>query len=277
MSLSTIQIGHLSASKLILGSNPFSGYSHQSRERDLEMMHYYTTARIKETMHQAENLGINTLLGRADRYIARVMLEYWDEGGKMQWFAQTCSEYVTLSRSIAEAIDGGAAACYLHGGQMDHFLAQNKLEDIPAAIAQIRDAGLPAGVAGHTPRVFEWAEENLDLDFFVCSYYNPMRRDEDPEHVYSHAYGVEETFIPGDRDAMVRTIQRLSKPVIHYKVLAAGRDEPRQAFAFVAQHLRPQDGVCVGVYTKDRPDMLEEDLRLLEDSLRNRQESEYLS
>lgn len=265
MPLSTVQIGHLSVSKLILGSNPFSGYSHQSRERDLEMVHYYTTARIKETVRQAESLGINTFLGRADRHIMRMLLEYRDEGGKIQWFAQTCSEYVTLSRSIAEAIDGGAAACYLHGGQMDHFLAQDKLDNVPLAIAQIRDAGLPAGIAGHTPRVFEWAEENLDLDFYVCSYYNPMRRDEDPEH----AYGVEETFIPEDRDAMVRTIQRLSKPVIHYKVLAAGREEPQQAFAFMARHLRPQDGVCVGVYTKDKPDMLEENLRLLEDSLRS--------
>jgi len=265
MSLSTIQIGHLTVSKLILGSNPFSGYSHQSRERDLEMMHYYTTARIKQTMSQAESLGINALLGRADRYIARVLLEYWGEGGEIQWFAQTCSEYITLSRSIAEAIGGGAAACYLHGGQMDHFLAQGKLKDVPAAIAQIRDAGLPAGVAGHTPRVFEWAEENLDVDFYVCSYYNPMRRDENPEH----AYGLEETFILEDRDAMVRTIGHLSKPVIHYKVLAAGREDPQQAFAFVAQHLRPQDGVCVGVYTKDKPDMLAEDLQLLEDSLRS--------
>lgn len=263
MSLSTIQIGHLSVSRLILGSNPFSGYSHQSRERDLEMMRYYTTARIKETLRQAENLGINALLGRADRHIMRALFEYWDEGGKIQWLAQTCSEYVTLSRSIAEAISGGAAACYLHGGQMDYLLAQGQLKDIPAAIAQIRDARLPAGVAGHTPCVFEWAEENLDVDFYVCSYYNPMRRDENPEH----AYGVEETFIPKDRDAMVRTIEHLSKPVIHYKVLAAGREAPRQAFAFVAQHLRPQDAVCVGVYTKDKPDMLEEDLRLLEDSL----------
>ena len=37
---------------------------------------------------------------------------------------------------------------------------------------------------------------------------------------------------------------------------------------FVAEHLRPQDVVCVGVYTKDDPNMLEENLCLLQQSLR---------
>jgi len=33
---------------------------------------------------------------------------------------------------------------------------------------------------------------------------------------------------------------------------------------------RPQDAVCVGIYTKDKPRMIEEDLQLLEESLRER-------
>lgn len=52
-----------------------------------------------------------------------------------------------------------------------------------------------------------------------------------------------------------------------YKVLAAGRNDPKEAFAFVAQHLRPQDAVCVGICTKDNPKMLEEDLQLLQNCL----------
>jgi len=63
---------------------------------------------------------------------------------------------------------------------------------------------------------------------------------------------------------MVRLIQGLSKPVIHYKVMAGGRNDPKEAFAFVANHLRAEDAVCVGIYTRDHPRMLEEDLELLE-------------
>ena len=75
------QIGVLQVSRLILGGNPFSGFSHQTPERDAEMQSYYTTDRIKATLHQAEALGINTFVGRADRHISRVLKEYWDQGG----------------------------------------------------------------------------------------------------------------------------------------------------------------------------------------------------
>ena len=43
----TVQLGGLTASRFILGSNPFSGFSHQGPARDAEMMHYYTLDRLK--------------------------------------------------------------------------------------------------------------------------------------------------------------------------------------------------------------------------------------
>ncbi len=264
MSLDKVKIGDVSVSKLIVGGNPFSGFSHQTPQRDREMRQYYTTARIKATWRQAEALGINTFLGRADRHIQRTLLEYWDEGGTIQWFAQTCPEYKALGRNIAEAINVGAKGCYVHGGQMDFLFAQNQLDIVPDAIAQIRDAGLAAGIAAHNPQVHLWAEEHLDVDFYMGSYYNPSRRDEHAEHIA----GAREIFAAEDRAAMVDVIQGLSKPVIHYKIMAAGRNDPQAAFAFVAAHLRPQDAVCIGVYTKDHPNMLAEDWQLLEDSLK---------
>jgi len=194
----------------------------------------------------------------------RVLLEYWDEGGTIQWFAQTCPELGSIEQGVRNAIRGGARACYVHGGVMDHLYAQGRLDEVPPALAQIRDAGMPAGIAGHNPKVFEWADEHLDVDFYMCCYYNPSTRDENPEHVP----GAREWFKDEDRVEMTRVIRVLSKPAIHYKVLAAGRNDPREAFAFVAAHLRPQDAVAVGIYTGDKPDMLEEDVRLFEESFR---------
>jgi hypothetical protein len=262
VSIASVQIGGLTVSRMILGGNPFSGFSHQSAEKDREMRRYYTTARIKETLRQAEELGINTFLGRADHHIQRLLFEYWDEGGAIQWFAQTCPEYGSIDNNIGEAADAGASACYLHGGWMDFVFAQDRLDEVPGAIARIRDAGLPAGIAAHRPEVLAWAEEHLDVDFYMCSYYNPSPRDERPEgNRQVERYGAE------DRAAMVAAIRHLGKPAIHYKVLAAGRNDPQHAFAFVAQHLRPQDAVCIGVYTEYNPHMLWEDLELLERSI----------
>ena len=262
MAIGTIRIGPLSVSRLILGGNPFSGVSHRGGDKNLEMRHYYTAARIKESLRQAEELEINTFIGRADAHIVRLLLEYWDEGGTLQWIAQTCPEFDS-ERGIANAVNGGAKACYLHGGMMDFLVANKKLTELPAVIAAIRKAGIPAGIAGHNPKVFTWAEENLDVDFYMCSYYNAAHRDKQAEL----ASGQPEWFKDEDRDVMVRVIKDLRKPVIHYKVMAAGRNDPQEALAFVACHLRSQDAVCVGVYTKDDPQMLAEDLQLLEKNL----------
>ena len=263
--MQTVQLGSVTVSRLILGGNPFSGFSHQNPRTDREMVRWFTTARIKETMHQAEALGINTFLGRADRHIRRTLLEYWDEGGTLQWFTQTAPEFSSLAANVAQAIDTGASAVYLHGGQMDYLYAQQQFDVVEAFVQQVKAAGLPVGVAGHNPAVHAWANEHLELDFHMCSYYNPTPRDKRAEHVP----GATEVFETADRDAMVATIQTLRAPAIHYKIFAAGRTDPREAFAYVARHLRPQDAVCIGVYTKDKPDMLAEDARLFKEALKN--------
>lgn len=264
MPLDQIQLGNVPVSRVIIGGNPFSGFSHQTDTKNREMCRYFTTQRIKDTLREAESLGVNTHLGRADHHIMRVLLEYWDEGGSIQWIAQTCPEVGDIARGIQNALHGGAKACFIHGGLMDFRFAQKQLEDIPDGIARIRDAGLPAGIAGHNPDVFEWAEDYLDVDFYMCSYYNAANRDKGAEL----KSGMAEWFCPEDRQRMAELIQGLSKPVIHYKVMAAGRNDPREALTFVARHLRPQDAVCIGIYPHDKPNMLEEDIALLEECLR---------
>jgi hypothetical protein len=194
----------------------------------------------------------------------RILMEYWDQGGKLQWFAQTCPELGDATRGIQNGITGGAKAAFIHGGQMDFMLANDQLDRLPGYIKKIKDAGLAAGVAGHNVRVFEKCEAmELDLDFYMTCYYNPTDRSNSAEH----PTGAEEKFRDEDRDAMVAMIKNLSKPAIHYKVLAAGRNDPAEAFSFVARHLRPRDAVCVGIYTGDNPAMLAEDLALLEKNL----------
>ena len=41
----------------------------------------------------------------------------------------------------------------------------------------------------------------------------------------------------------------------------------QEAMEFAARHLRPEDAVCIGIYPKEHPDGLEEDIRLLEEEL----------
>ena len=255
-----VSLGKLKVSRFILGSNPFSGFSHQGEARDREMMKFYTSARIKETLRQAESLGINSVIGRADKHMIRILMEYWDEGGKIQWLAQTCPGVGPTDTVLWEAIEGGCSACHVHGGTMDFLVAQGKADEAIRAVADLQKKGLPAGVAGHQTRVFEWAEKNLAVDYYMCSYYNPSNREKRPEHIH----GAEETYLEEDRADMIKMISTLSKPAIHYKVLAAGRNKPDDAFRVVAGAMRPQDMVCVGVSLGDDSRQLENDVMLFQ-------------
>ncbi len=257
------QFKHLTVSRFIIGSNPFSGFSHQSIEQDWVMRHYFTTTKIIETLHEAESLGVNTLIARTDFHVMRMLMEYRDQGGTLQWFAQTCPEVGSHETCIQRAADYGAKACHIHGGVMDNLFAQGKLDEIPPALDMIHEHGMLAGIAAHNYRVIEWAEEHLDIDYFMCCYYNPSPRDQKADHVA----GVTEYYLEEDRQAMTDLIQKLSRPVIHYKIMAAGRNDPQAAFSFAASKMRPNDAVCVGIYQKDNPNILKQDVRLLEESL----------
>jgi len=259
MGIPTVDLGSLTVSKMILGGNPFSGFSHQGSARDVEMREYYTPERIVAAMRRAERLGVTTAICRADEHIRGVLARHWADGGSLQWIAQTCPEQGNEPPRVDEAVEAGAKAVFIHGGTMDYLLANDRLEVLPGAIDQVRRAGLPVGVAGHDPALFGWAERNLEVDFYMCSYYNPTSRAENA----SHDSDAEERFCDDDRAAMVEVIATLSKPAIHYKVMAAGRKDPAEALGFVAEHLRDQDAVCIGYYLKDHPDAIGENLRAL--------------
>lgn len=263
MTLSNLLFADNGFSKFILGGNPFSGVSHQSSSTDREMKSYFTTSRIKSLLHEATTLGVNALCARADNHIIRLLQEYWNEGGSIRWIAQTCPEFNSIATGVVNALAGGASAIYIHGGQMEYALANGKEQDIFAAVEQIHAAGLPAGIAGHVPQTHQWADKHLSHDFHMCSYYHPTLR----ESTAGHVADAEENFAVDDRTAMVATIAQLRRPAIHYKILAAGRNTPIEAFAYCLQHLRNDDAVCVGVYPKNNPNMLREDINFLQQNL----------
>ena len=262
----SVMLGTVPVSRFILGGNPFSGFSHWNVERDNEMVDWYTMERVKETYRLAEQAGVTAHLGRADNFVMRALREHWNEGGTLAWVAQQCPGVGTLMHGVNNAIHGKAKCCFLHGGEMDHRVATGQTADIPDAIKAIKDAGMPAGVAGHHVRTIQWAVDHLDLDFYMTCYYNPSDRSRQAARNYDD----EEQYLEEDRDAMCALIQQLPAPAIHYKILAAARNDPREAFDRVAEAYRPGDAVCVGVFTQQNRNQIQDDVNLLEAALRAR-------
>ena len=261
----TTRLGALEVTRLIIGGNPFSGFSHQSRERSAAMRAWYTDERIVETWFQAEALGLTACLCRGDAHIVGALERYWRAGGTLRWIAQTDSAK-GLVDGARYCLEHGAAACYLHGGRVDYYVAHQEYGQIEAFVRTVADAGVPVGIAGHVPADFIWAEAHLDLDFYMVSYYNPSPRDHDPQYDPETV----EQYLESDRAERVALIQKLRRPAIHYKVLAAGRTAPADGLRYAAQHMRPEDAVCVGVYTQDNADMLAEDVTLFRQAWQRR-------
>ncbi len=260
--IAKVKLGNLEVSRFILGGNPQSGFSHWDGPLDREMKHYFTTERCKALYREAESLGITTHIGRADHHIMRILMEHWDEGGTIQWIAQTCPELGGPERGALNGIHNGAKAVFIHGGQTDNLHHHGHLLEVQPVINMVRDAGLPCGMAGHKTEIFAFAEEHIDCDFYMCCYYDPLPRDKSPEHITQDEY-----FAPEHREQMTQFIQQLSRPVIHYKIMASGRSDPREAFAYAARAMRPTDAVCVGIFQKRRPHELADDVRLLREAL----------
>ncbi|NIA13517.1 MAG: hypothetical protein GWP08_05505 [Nitrospiraceae bacterium] len=262
----TVKLGDVEVSRFILGSNPFGGFSHDTVARDNEMLDWYTMERVKETYRLAERAGVDTHVGRADNFIVRALREHRNEGGGIKWICQTCPGVGSIMHGVQNAIHGGAQCCFIHGGEMDQLVYSGETEPVFEAIKAIKDAGMAAGVAGHNVRTIQWAVDHLELDFYMACYYNPSDRTRQARRDYA----LEEYYGEEDREAMCALIQQLPAPAIHYKVLAAGRNGPEEAFEYVAEAYRPGDAVCVGVFTKDNPDMIQDDVNFLENALRAR-------
>jgi hypothetical protein len=254
-----IEIKKFKISRFILGGNPFSGFSHQSEEMDMKMKRYFTSYRIKETLREAEINGINTFIGRGDHHIIRILLEYWGEGGKIQWIAQTCPEFRTQELSIDIILRNNPIGCYIHGGYVDYLFLNNKIESVIPLIERIKKQNILAGIAAHIPEIFLWAEKNLDVDFYMSSYYNPFMRKETPEKSLLQ----KERFSDEDREKMIDIIKKLRKPVIHYKIMAAGRKKPEEAISFLSKNARENDMVCIGIYTEEKKNMISENIELM--------------
>lgn len=257
-----VNIGNVRVSGLCIGGNPFSGFSHQSQERDREMLAYYTAEQIKDVLRQSEEAGINTLFARTDEHILGIVTEYWREGGKIQWFAQVRGEPdrpESWRDWLRRSVEAGAVACYMHGGETDFWFANGMHDHLREALGMMRAGGVAAGFAGHQPAVHAWIRDNLQVDFQMCSYYNPTDRSKNAQH-----QSVGEKWDDADVERMLAVIRTINAPVVHYKVLAAGNKPFQSAFERLGQTMRPRDVVCLGMFLKDDPEMIRRNVALFE-------------
>ena len=249
-------------SKLVIGGNPFSGNSHQSNEMDEEMQDFFTTQKIKDTLKQCLENGINAAQLRGDKHIARILREFRQEGNQIHWIGQTASEIIPFENNVRFIKNNGAYALYHHGTVTDNLFKAGEYAEIERRLRVIRESGMAVGLGSHMPEVFEYAEtHHWDVDFYMCCVYN-LSKVERISSAFTGKMNEGEPFDEEDRQIMFSFIRSTDKPCLAFKILGAGRrctdpTDVENAFTEALTSIKPNDAIVVGMFPRDRDQVTE--------------------
>ncbi|MGB2821302.1 MAG: hypothetical protein WBF17_10000 [Phycisphaerae bacterium] len=233
------RIGKLEVSRLLLGGNLLTHYTHS---RDLKYVynlaaHYNTEAKILETLAAAEAHGVDTLVVHFVPKVLRILADHRKRGGKIKWIicpaAGVDEGMKAYSQQLQELADMGCEAIYLWGVRADALTAAGKVDLLAKAVGMARDHALPSGVGAHDLRVIQACEKNkVPADFYIKTLHH---------HNYPSGPKADELKgptreIPGywceDPKAVVAFMKSVAKPWIAFKVMAAGAIPPQNAFQY---------------------------------------------
>lgn len=271
------KIGDLEISRLLLGGNLLTHYTHS---RDLRYVYtlakaYNTDEKILETLAIAEDHGINTLVVHNVPATLAVLKQHRQRGGKMQWI--TCTFHALaggdlrkFATEVEQLVDAGTDALYISGVEADFMCGytndisatnsaeratEPKMDVLAQALDLAKAHGLPTGLGAHRLGAIQECEKaGLDIDFYLKTFHH---------HNYPTAnLHYDSNFCP-DPEGVTQFMQTVKKPFIAYKVMAAGAIPPKDAFEFAVTN--GADFILAGMFDFE----IAEDARLVRELYAN--------
>jgi hypothetical protein len=251
-SMPTGKIGNVTISRLIIGGNQFSGWSHS---RDLKYLRdlfkaYATPERIMDTLQLAEECGVSAIITSSSDYLSR----YWKErGGTIKWIAQVHPKTDDLTSDIQRALDGGAAGAYVQGGVGDSFVKGGRVDLLGKAVEFIKSRGALAGIGGHSLEVPKAVEKaGIRPDFYMKTlhhdrYWSATPKEQRVEfNVDSNSAHDHDNIWSITPEQTIEFMKTVPRAWVAFKVLAAGAIHPREGFPYAFDN--GADFVCVGMF-----------------------------
>jgi thiamine monophosphate synthase len=248
-----MKFGGVEISRLVLGCNPFNGFSHFNSTYDSLMKEWFTAERVCEVMHHAESYGINAFQYSAKGRGAQDWERFLAEGGKMHLIAGDSGD--TGPEAMVHAFK--PLALHRQGEVVDVAYRNGTMDTVREWCKRTRDTGVLVGVATHKPEVIALIEDQgWDVDYFAGCVYNRTRSDEEWRKVLNGELMEmsREIYLQSDPPRMYQVMRQTSKPCFAFKILAAGRipqNGVAQAFRTAFANIKPIDGVWVGVFPRD--------------------------
>jgi hypothetical protein len=240
------KIGKVTISRLVIGGNLIGGWAHS---RDLMyasklFTSYNTEAKVFETLELAQECGINTI--QIDPSAWGSVLKYNKaRSKKIQTIVciSLLADKTRMNDQIKLRIEQGATMVYSHGGETDgHLMNGGRIDVIGQMLDLIRAQGVPGGVGGHSLNMVKGCEAaKLNVDFYVKTLHIDRYWSATPK-ARRHEYDWFESN-SDDHDAnndsmwcnnpeeTIAYMEKVEKPWIAFKVMAAGAIPPRMAFS----------------------------------------------
>lgn len=248
------RIGKLEISRLILGGNLLTHYTHS---RDLKYVyrlaaHYNTDEKILETLALAEKHGINTVSMHNPPHPMSLLRRYRKERkGRIQWIicptAPVEPGLAKYRQQVEELLQDGCEAIYLWGVHADSLVAQGKIDLLAEAVELPRRLGVPSGVGAHALEVVQACEKHgVPADFYIKTFhhhnYPTGPRPDEIKGPYAEYPG----YWCANPEQTAQFMRTVKKPWIAFKTMAAGAIPPKNAFRYAFLH--GADFVLAGMF-----------------------------
>ncbi|MCX8107805.1 MAG: hypothetical protein N3G20_03270 [Verrucomicrobiae bacterium] len=234
------RIGSLEISRLLLGGNLLTHYTHS---RDLRYVYnlaarYNTDEKILETLAIAEANGINTVVMHNPPHPMSLLRRHRRErGGKIQWIicptAPVEPDMAKYRQQVEELVKDGCEAIYLWGVHSDALVNAERIDLIAKAVEVPHSFGLLSGVGAHSLDVIKACEEHgIKADFYIKTFHH---------HNYPTGPKPEELTAPYSEfpgywcrnpEETAAFMRQVKKPWIAFKTMAAGAIPPADAFNY---------------------------------------------
>ncbi|NLV92596.1 MAG: hypothetical protein GX030_09440 [Firmicutes bacterium] len=254
-------VGGLSVSRLIIGTNWFLGWSHQTPAKDAFIKENVANRRaMADILEVFLKEGVDTIMGPLTQHpiALEAIKEAEDRTGVHMIKVDTPIINIQdtdeardeTRRLLDEVAATGAEICLPHHSSVEQLVDKSirKIRRIDDYTKMIRERGMIPGLSAHMPEIVVYSDENdYDVETYI-QIYNSMG-----------------FLMQLEVDWIARIIHNAKKPVMTIKPMAAGRISPFAAFPFVWNTIRDIDMVTVGTMTpREAAEVIEYSLAALE-------------
>ncbi len=238
------EVGGLSLSRMIIGTNWMLGFSHTSSAADaLIRERYQTPEDFQDILDAYLMYGIDTVMApissnpkliealnlcedRHGRKLIRIdtpnlFMDNTDEARRQS------EEVVRKSRAC------GSDLCLIHHSRAEQLVNKNTrtIDRLDDYTYMIREAGMIPGLSAHMPELITYTDANgYDIETYISIF---------------NAAGF---LMQVEIEEVAKIIQKAKKPVMNIKSMAAGRLTPFVGLTFNWNVLRPCDMLTLGAF-----------------------------